>query len=122
MPDALRETTGPVPAPALLASIDDGTPPVIIDVRSPGEFENGHVPGAVNYPFWTIALRASELTAHREDPIVLYCGFGPRAKGAALALRVRGFRNVRCLEGHWDGWHDAGLPRETGSLDGPTDV
>ena len=122
MVDATRDATGPVPAPDLLALIDGGAPPVIIDVRSPGEFESGHVPGALNYPFWSIAVRASELSAHRADPIVVYCGFGPRANGAALALRMRGFRNVRCLDGHWGGWHKAGLRHETGSLDRSTDA
>jgi rhodanese-related sulfurtransferase len=108
-----------VSASELLAMIDSAEPPVIIDVRSPEEFKAGHVPGARNYPFWTIGVRASEFSELREEPIVLYCGFGPRATASALALRMRGFRGVRCLGGHWNGWVAAAHPTETGLVNEP---
>jgi len=120
MTDALREGKDSVNPSDLLTLISKGVPPVIIDVRSPEEFEAGHVPGARNYPFWTIAVRASEFSELREEPIILYCGFGPRATASALALMMRGFRHVRCLSGHWDGWAAAGLPHETGLVNEPT--
>ena len=84
----------------------------MLDVRSRGEFVSGHVPGAVNIPFWLIARRISSIPAARNEPIVVYCGHGPRAWIAAATLRRHGFQQVSYLEGHMSGWSRAGLPQE----------
>ena len=96
----------------LLAQIKDGSPPLVLDVRSAAEFAAGHVPGAVHIPFWAAFFRASRLAAKGDEPIVVYCGHGPRAEMAATALRWRGFRNVRFLRGHWARWRRDRLPTE----------
>lgn len=96
--------------------IDGHAAPLVIDVRQPGEFDAGHVPGAVNWPASSLATRAS-IAQYRDEPVVLYCGAGPRATFAALVLRLRGFRHVRQLDGHWQGWQAAGMREET---TGPT--
>lgn len=96
----------------LLAHLDRPTVPVIVDVRSGVEFRAGHVPGAVHMPFWSTIFRAGQLGARKRDPVVVYCGHGPRARMAAAALRLRGFRDVRLLGGHWSQWRRAGLPVE----------
>jgi rhodanese-related sulfurtransferase len=95
----------------LLRLIERRTPPVILDVRSSAEFASGHVPGAVHLPFWSAMVRP--VPAKPGDPLVVYCGHGPRAAIAAGALRVRGFRNLRVLRGHMAEWRRAGLPIET---------
>jgi rhodanese-related sulfurtransferase len=86
--------------------------PVILDVRSAGEFAAGHIPGSINIPFWAVPWRAGELGARRDDPIVVYCGHGPRAQLARAALRARGFSRIACLAGHWSKWREAGYPEE----------
>ncbi len=96
----------------LLAQIKDGSAPVILDVRSAPEFASGHVPGALHFPFWSALFRAGRLGAKRTDPIVVYCGQGPRAEMAARALRFRGFHNVRFLKGHMTEWLRADFPTE----------
>jgi hydroxyacylglutathione hydrolase len=96
----------------LLAQIKNGSAPLILDVRSAPEFNAGHVPGAVHLPFWSALFRAGSLQVKRDDPIVVYCGHGPRAEMAASALRIRGLRNVRFLQGHMAEWLRAGLPTE----------
>jgi rhodanese-related sulfurtransferase len=88
------------------------TPPVILDVRSAGEFAAGHIPGSINIPFWAVPWRAGELGARRDDPIVVYCGHGPRAQLARAALRARGFSRIACLAGHMAKWRAAGYPLE----------
>jgi hydroxyacylglutathione hydrolase len=95
----------------LLARIRKGSPPVILDVRSALEFSGGHVPGAIHVPFWSTFFR--QIPARDEDPVVVYCGHGPRAQMAATALLARGFRNLRLLRGHMSEWRRAGLPVET---------
>jgi rhodanese-related sulfurtransferase len=100
-----------VTAKELLDRIDAGEPPPILDVRSGVEFKAGHVPGAVHIPFWTLAARLSDVPAQSDEPLVVYCGHGPRAAMAAAVLRLAGFRHVALLTGHWSGWTRAGLPQ-----------
>ena len=95
----------------LLAMIERGGPPVVLDVRSRGEFARGHVPGAWNVPFWS--ARVPEGVQDVRDPaIVVYCGHGPRAAFAARALRRRGLSRVRLLRGHMSEWRRRGLREE----------
>lgn len=97
---------------ALLAAIDAGTAPVIVDVRTRREYEAGHVPGALHVPFYTLLVRQDDIPGTRERPVVVYCEHGPRAGVARLALRLTGFTDVRYLAGHMAGWKELGLRRE----------
>ncbi len=100
-------------APAdLLVLIREGRPPVVLDVRSDAEFAQGHVPGAIHIPFWQLPRRANDIPSRHGDPVVVYCGHGPRAWYAAAALRRCGFERVQLLEGHMSQWKRAGLPEE----------
>ncbi len=97
---------------ALLAAIDAGTAPVIVDVRTRREYEAGHVPGAIHVPFYTLLVRQDDIPGPRERPVVVYCEHGPRAGVARLALRLTGFTDVRYLDGQMAGWKAQGLRRE----------
>jgi rhodanese-related sulfurtransferase len=101
-----------ISAPELLAQIGAGRAPAILDVRSRKEFAAGHVPGAVHIPFHAIRQHASDIPASPEDPIIVYCGYGPRAWIAGAALRKLGFRNIAYLAGHWHRWKKARLRSE----------
>jgi rhodanese-related sulfurtransferase len=104
----------PAIAPATLADqIAAGTAPVVLDVRSTGEYEAGHVPGAIHIPFQQVGSRLDELPAAPDAPIVVYCAHGPRAAWAGRALRQAGHTQVLYLEGHMTAWRKAGLPVET---------
>lgn len=105
-----------VDGPALLARIEAGTAPVVLDVRSRREFLLGHVPGALHLPFWKVPSHASKLPLSPADPIVVYCGHGPRAHLAGAVLRRRGFRRVLYLEGHMQRWRQKGLREESGEV------
>jgi phage shock protein E len=65
----------------------------LIDVRSPGEFSSGHLPGAVNVPVGSIADRASTLGS-TNAPIILYCASGTRSAMARSVLTRKGFTKV----------------------------
>ncbi len=97
-----------VAASELLEHIEGGRAPFILDVRSVAEYRAGHVPGAVNVPFWLIPFRAASLRVEPDAPVIIYCGHGPRALLARAALRARGFTSVACLAGHWSEWKAAG--------------
>lgn len=72
------------------------TAALLVDVRDAGEFESGHVPGAMNLPLNQIRHRLGELPRDRE--LWLYCGVGQRAYYATRALMQNGFR-VKNLAG-----------------------
>jgi len=101
-----------VDAHVLLDQIDSNTAPVILDVRSAKEFADGHLPGAINIPFESVAARADALPGPRQSPVIVYCGHGPRAWMAGAALRRNGFTNVSYLAGHFSRWRAAGLREE----------
>ena len=102
-----------ITAGELLASIQLRATPLILDVRSRVEFLRGHIPGAVHIPFWQVVLNSRRIAAGPNDPIVVYCGHGPRAGIAAAALRGRGFRRVSLLAGHMAAWMKSRLPVDT---------
>jgi phage shock protein E len=85
---------------------------VIVDVRTPEEFQQGHVPNAINVPLSEIIDNPAILNSSKEKPIVLYCRSGYRAGKAAEALQKEGHQNLRHLEGDMQAWLKAGLSVE----------
>ncbi len=65
----------------------------VVDVRTPGEFASGHVPGAVNIPFDELPRRAAEI-GPTSTPVVLYCRTGRRSGIASDALQKAGFSKL----------------------------
>ena len=96
----------------LLAAIEAGTAPPIVDVRTRREFAHGHVPGAVNVPLASVIVDASTIHFSPDTAVVVYCGHGPRARMAAAAMRRAGFQKITYLDGHMSGWRRAGLREE----------
>jgi rhodanese-related sulfurtransferase len=107
-----RGESNEVPASTLLEQIDASQAPTIIDVRTRQEFSAGHVPGALHIPFQTIGRRLDTIPGARRDPVVIYCGHGPRAWMARAALLRNGFTDVRYLAGHFSKWRRAALRQE----------
>jgi phage shock protein E len=83
---------------------------VVLDVRTPEEFAEGHVPGAVNVPHDQVEARLGELQSLRDKDVVLYCRSGRRAGMAAETLQKAGFTRLQHLEGDMQGWTAAGRP------------
>ncbi len=94
--------------------------PLLIDVREPGEFAAGHLPGAVNLPRGVLefaieahpalACEASPTLADRSRHLVVYCLTGGRAALATDSLQRLGFTRIECLSGGFKAWKEAGLP------------
>jgi len=97
-------------AAELLRRIESKRAPTIVDVRFRSEFDRGHVPGAINTPFW--APEVEKLPKDRSAELVIYCGHGQRAWIAQQILALRGYRNSSLLEGHAKRWREAALPLE----------
>ncbi len=100
-------------APSELAGrIGTGNAPLILDVRTPGEYASGHIPGAVNIPHTELRDRLSEVVSHQNKEIVVHCQTGPRAGIAQSILSQAGFTQIRELEGHMRQWGASGYPIE----------
>ena len=80
----------------------------VIDVRSPGEWKKGHVPGAQHIFVPELAKRMADLD--RNKPTAVYCGSGYRASIATSILKPQGFTNLWNVPGSWEAWKKAGLP------------
>jgi phage shock protein E len=65
----------------------------VVDVRSPEEFEGGHVPGALNIPYDQIGRRVAEV-GPRDRPVLVYCRSGRRSGIAAAELARQGYSAV----------------------------
>ena len=72
----------------------DMTNAVILDVRTPTEFAEGHVNGAINIPVQSLQQESLETIATKERPIVVYCRSGARASSARQTLTSWGYKNV----------------------------
>jgi rhodanese-related sulfurtransferase len=99
---------------ALLAAMEKGTAPHILDVRTTREYAAGHVPGAIHISYHRLWQRHAELAAGKADLIVVYCSHGPRAGMAKLQLWALGYRKLAYLKGQMSGWKREGLPMQIG--------
>ena len=68
----------------------------LVDVRTPGEFAAGHIPGAVNIPLQQLDSRLGELEP-KDTAVVVYCRSGHRSGQAARLLKSNGFPAVHDL-------------------------
>ena len=116
--DAEHSASMPVPSTAPLATpprtiepralwqaLRDPSPPLVIDVREPREFVQGHVPGSQLIPL--PALLADLGQAPRDRAVVLVCRGGRRSARAAAALHAAGHPNVAALKGGMLAWESA---------------
>ena len=62
--------------------INENKEVLILDVRTKGEYSNGHIPGATLIPSSEIASRVGELEKYVNKPILVYCASGGRSPGA----------------------------------------
>lgn len=69
---------------------------LVVDVRTPPEFEAGHIPSAVNAP--VDRLQQDSASWDKDNPIVVYCATGARSADAATFLAGQGFKKVYDLE------------------------
>jgi rhodanese-related sulfurtransferase len=85
----------------------------VLDIRQTPEFAAGHLPGALHLELGDLSSRAAEVPY---GPLVVMCGHGERAMGAASLLEQAGHRDLAVLAGGPDDWATAtGRPLDTGA-------
>ncbi|WP_020659077.1 rhodanese-like domain-containing protein [Amycolatopsis benzoatilytica] len=80
---------------------------LVVDVREPGEYLSGHVPGARLLPLSTLPGRAAELP--RDEPVYVICASGNRSRTAASWLASAGY-DARSVNGGTSAWIALGRP------------
>jgi len=68
--------------------------PLVLDVRTPAEFQRGHLPNAVLIPVQVLQRRIDELSAYRQRDILVYCATGNRSTVASKILIDQGFTRI----------------------------
>ncbi|UCF94743.1 MAG: rhodanese-like domain-containing protein [Desulfobacterales bacterium] len=79
------------------AQIINDRRPLILDVRTPGEYARGHLKDAVLIPVQELQGRLQELSAYKNEDILLYCATGNRSTVASKILIDNGFKRISNL-------------------------
>ena len=83
---------------------------VVIDVRDPDEFRDGHLEAATNISRGFLEFRVGTAVSDPSTPVVLYCQTGLRSMLAAKALKDLGYSTVINLQGGYQKWVQSGMP------------
>lgn len=86
---------------------------VLVDVRTPKEYKDGHIPDAINLPLGELPSIFQSLD-NKDQKIVVYCRSGKRAGQAISFLNEQGYTNLVHLDGDFRGWSKDGRSIETG--------
>lgn len=108
-------TAATIDSQNLSERMGSATPPRVLDVRTPGEFETAHIAGAYNVPLDLVREHRDEIIAHLDDEVVLVCRSGQRAAQAEESLRNAGLANVHILDGGIVAWEAAGFAVNRGT-------
>jgi rhodanese-related sulfurtransferase len=84
--------------------------PHLLDVRTPAEYGNGCIKGALNMPMSMLRARTSALALAKDEPVVALCHSARRSIVAVRLLQMAGFENVRQLKGGMVAWERHGFP------------
>jgi rhodanese-related sulfurtransferase len=97
------------------AALDKSDLGLIVDVREPGEYADGHIPGAINIPRGQIEFRIWPHVGfpdhtNMSKKMTLYCGSGARCALATKSLQDLGFSNATAVDMRIEDWITAGYP------------
>ena len=96
------------------AQLQNGRP-FVIDVRPRKQYEEAHVPGAVNRPLAELPENHAGLPEDRDAPILSVCQRGNASLSGLLFLKSLGYRNVRSITGGTLAWREKGFAIESGA-------
>ena len=91
---------------------ESGTNPgfVVLDVRTPEEYRDGHLEGAVMIDFRSNGFKEELKTLDREKTYLVYCRTGRRSGSAISMMEEMGFRKIYHLSDGIKGWKEKGFP------------
>jgi rhodanese-related sulfurtransferase len=87
-----------------------GDEAIVLDIRTPREWNGGIISGAVKLDFYGDDFRKELEKLPRDKKILVYCASGGRSKNAQQIMASLGFQEIYNLEGGMSGWLENGLP------------
>lgn len=82
----------------------------LVDVRTPEEFNQGHIENAVNIDFMADDFDVKVGSLDKEKPVMVYCKSGGRSAKASARLKELGFKTITDLEGGFTEWTNEEKP------------
>jgi rhodanese-related sulfurtransferase len=101
-----------VPAADVKAAIDKKEKAVFLDVRDPGEYTAGHLPGAINVSRGTLEFNIWGKVSDQNAKIYVYCKTAGRSAFATKTLNDLGYKNAVLMDAQFEDWIKAGYPVE----------
>ena len=88
--------------------------PVFVDAREPEYYQEGHIKGAWNIPFFLELVFKLDSLQGKDAPMVIYCSSDECGSSEDLAyeLQAEGFSNLLVFKGGWTAWNSSGHPIE----------
>ena len=77
---------------------------ILVDVRTPEEYESGHIQDAVNFDFYSESFQNDILTLDKSSSIILYCRTQNRSTKTANYLKENGYEEIIVIEGGITSW------------------
>lgn len=90
--------------------LTDNPDALVVDVRTPGEFETVHIPGSINLPLDQVDAHLDRIVSDAGGRLVLVCQAGSRASRCQQVLAEAGLPDTLVLTGGVDAWTAAGAP------------
>ena len=75
---------------------------VLLDVRSPQEYREGHLPNAINIPLYDIKQKIEKQVPDKEETLIIYFQTGNRSKSAADICSKKGYTSIYNIAGGLD--------------------
>lgn len=97
-------------SPAEVVSLLNDDHTVLIDVREPHEFANGHIENARPIPYGRLDEKIYELEPYKDSPVIVVCQSGTRSQPACKKLSKQGFHQLYEMKGGMLAWQDLKLP------------
>lgn len=101
---------------ALQVELSSDNPPILVEALGRQQYENAHLPGAINIPHTQLDKLAPALLPDRDAAVVVYCADTPCPYSGIVTRRLHslGYTNVRDFEAGKAEWIEAGLPTDSG--------
>lgn len=93
-----------------LLSSPNSTRPLLVDVRTPGEWKQGHISGAKHFDISSGEFDLKVQVFPKQANILLYCQSGARSRLAMSRMRSMGFTGIKHISGGMGSWRSAGYP------------
>ena len=101
-----------VSAADVKATIDKKDKAILLDVRDPGEFAAGHLPGAMNISRGTLEFNVFNKIKDQNAKIIVYCKTAGRSTLATKTMNDLGYKNAILMDAQFEDWVKAGYPVE----------